>query len=1617
MYGGVSLAIYINGVTQELFRMVRSTAEAGIDSNRAVSLSGSAAAGSPNALTGTERVYRKLSYLTADKQLLEECQQLLASTPKSERAASLKSKLDPLIAANREINTRFIVDILTGTSAGGINAIYLGKALANNQRLDRLKELWISEGDLAVLLNDKRSVAGINLSIQEPPQSLLNSRRMYLKLLNALEDMDSDIQKQARSSPYVDELDLYITTTDIEGVPVPLRLSDMVVYERRHKNVFHFKYEKADNPTEDFNDFRFEHNPFLAFAARCTSSFPFAFEPMRLCDIDEVLEISPQYREFDCKAESTKWRRFFRILADPVTGQPNLRTHMRAFGDGGYLDNKPFSYAVDTLVGRHSDVPVDRKLIYIEPSPEHPEDEPEHDHKPDALENIKAALLDLPSYETIREDLQRILDRNQLIERVQRIISGTEKDVHNELTQSLEKRLAKAAEETRKESQENGNEERNTKLWSQKTLTEMVEQYCRYFLPYRRLRISSVTDDIASLVARLANFDEQSDLFLAVRCLVKAWRERTYYDNKQPTVNEFLWYYDFKYRIRRLSLLRNKLDQVYLLDETLLTDLEKFAQNSGRFEELIAKTGLSQEDLEKRCPELALQSSGAELHRLLSRLRLTSGKDPERERIRKALLLIKTELNDIYHGLRQGARSLRNLESGNTSDDTRKENAAKSLLEHINEIGLTPAHLQELLGATLKDQEEPRRVSKTLDLAEEDCFERAANFFEAPGNGAIKDRFDAAAKMLGVELKKIFEDAGHRCLRLLNPKEPFQADGKRTEQLMKRTNEDWSELMNSAPARAVRKYLGYYYQNFDDYDQISFPIFYEANVGETDVMEVIRISPEDACSLINERRERKESSDGVGRQKLAGTALQHFGAFLDRTWRQNDIMWGRLDGAERLIASLLPGTENELVRGSLIEEAHEAILLDEISLESRFQLSGLMTDALVRASAGQPIVEAISKVTGALDAAPVKTGLEAVMRTSLSNNKLLDFVRTGYEVNRKLDPQALLESISRSTQIIGKLFEDIANQNHLDGKSLAWIARLGQIFWGLVEVAVPNSLRHLLLHRWLQVIYVFEFFTIVAGLLLSSAAAQQFGWTAFGITALLNIIVLLLKDRMSNKHGVLYAAGIVLGVFLLFAAALGLTDISGFVFNYTVGKSNLHPREWLRQNVKPIVPQGGWWDYLPGGLWISGAILLIVLLNLVGARDFRWLRFRLRLSIAWLAQSRLSFILFWTGPKTIKLDALDLKKLARSYPDGTGTFAHLLPFHLSTEPPPNWLRYLEQRFSKLLRADEKIEFTAYSDQVWVFSPENQIESVYSRLKNAVAAANREYRDFVKSQSKEDYTRQRNIVYQPASSPLPGNQNGLGKKLDNIVADNSKLSGLTKWTGRLWGSLTLVVGSVIIYAIVVLGYLPAERAGVVLPAGLHMPGVALELVRRPQDVDQIVRAQSVLSTGDATNITAGVAALIGKIEADYWVILVYAFVLAGLCFWFARRSYSQHARNLTGWAGTCVLLAAGFDVIENRRMISVLANNLRTQDAINAIRVVGSLKWAALFIALGLLSLLFITVRNAVSLSGYFLLGAALLGFFSLILLPAIEAAFFLMGLSLVVLGLIATIWPHRFTPR
>ena len=151
MYGGVSLAIYINGIAQELLRLVRATSKAATDKTGAPICLTGADTKLPEQekkkveLNGTERFYRALSHLLADKRLLAHFSDLARQYRGADAPNQFTKELEELIADNtRPINVRFIVDILSGTSAGGINAIYLAKALANNQSIDQLKQLWIN---------------------------------------------------------------------------------------------------------------------------------------------------------------------------------------------------------------------------------------------------------------------------------------------------------------------------------------------------------------------------------------------------------------------------------------------------------------------------------------------------------------------------------------------------------------------------------------------------------------------------------------------------------------------------------------------------------------------------------------------------------------------------------------------------------------------------------------------------------------------------------------------------------------------------------------------------------------------------------------------------------------------------------------------------------------------------------------------------------------------------------------------------------------------------------------------------------------------------------------------------------------------------------------------------------------------------------------------------------------------------------------------------------------------------------------------------------------------------------------------------------------------------------
>jgi hypothetical protein len=64
-------------------------------------------------------------------------------------------------------------------------------------------------------------------------------------------------------------------------------------------------------------------------------------------------------------------------------------------------------------------------------------------------------------------------------------------------------------------------------------------------------------------------------------------------------------------------------------------------------------------------------------------------------------------------------------------------------------------------------------------------------------------------------------------------------------------------------------------------------------------------------------------------KQLSGFGIMHFGAFFDRAGRENDYLWGRLDGAERLIQLLLGPERSDAELEEWSRKAFAAIVEEE----------------------------------------------------------------------------------------------------------------------------------------------------------------------------------------------------------------------------------------------------------------------------------------------------------------------------------------------------------------------------------------------------------------------------------------------------------------------------------------------------------------------------------------------------------------------------------------------------------------------------------------------------------------------------------------------------------------
>ena len=132
-----------------------------------------------------------------------------------------------------------------------------------------------------------------------------------------------------------------------------------------------------------------------------------------------------------------------------------------------------------------------------------------------------------------------------------------------------------------------------------------------------------------------------------------------------------------------------------------------------------------------------------------------------------------------------------------------------------------------------------------------------------------------------------------------------------------------ADALEIMPKKLKRRML-LTYLGFPFYDIATLPLIQNDRMSEYNPVKIDRISPDDARSI----------REGGTKATLRGIEFYNFGAFFSRAYRENDYIWGRLHGTERMIDLVASTVEGGLDNASIRRtkrDAFRAILDEEMS--------------------------------------------------------------------------------------------------------------------------------------------------------------------------------------------------------------------------------------------------------------------------------------------------------------------------------------------------------------------------------------------------------------------------------------------------------------------------------------------------------------------------------------------------------------------------------------------------------------------------------------------------------------------------------------------------------------
>ncbi|MCB2090424.1 MAG: patatin-like protein [Alphaproteobacteria bacterium] len=501
-FGGVSLAIYIHGVSKEILKLARAS--------KAIHVSAD-----PNDITRNKYIYPNNN---------------VTDIPDTELVY-----FDILKSFAPELDLRVIIDTIAGASAGGMNSVFLGRAIAHDLNFDHLRYHWLIEADVDNLKGEKKKASKLDKLITIPLINILSgkflgkgnlSSKVKEKLPALLNIWDlkppfdgehllklvyNGLKAMGKVNyhsllPRGHKLELFVTLTDFYGYKRPILLNDPpVITELEHRHTLKFSYFKKATADQDAiieSDFDDHDLPSLSFAARATSCFPGAFPPAQLRETERFFK--KLGLAWDNKDDFIKnnFKEYARAGVNP---------ELTSFIDGSILNNKPFDKAISAIHDRPAFREVSRRIIYIDPNPEKLRAKATG-APPAMLNTLKGAMSDIPMNEPMHDDLQEIYNHNQKVITIKSVVESVKPSIQKLVYDVSPKKFKKTT--TAKQLAEWRN------LASARAVTEAGYSYEAYARLKIRSTVADITERLGDICDLAPGSKERRRIFSMFQCWI-----------------------------------------------------------------------------------------------------------------------------------------------------------------------------------------------------------------------------------------------------------------------------------------------------------------------------------------------------------------------------------------------------------------------------------------------------------------------------------------------------------------------------------------------------------------------------------------------------------------------------------------------------------------------------------------------------------------------------------------------------------------------------------------------------------------------------------------------------------------------------------------------------------------------------------------------------------------------------------------------------------------------------------------------------------------------------------------------------------------------------------------